>query len=675
MKKDLSNEKRRELINHFQEVFKDLQIINSDRKELYKKESIEALSKLAVSSDLKEHFKQLVECYLDDFEGNKVLLIAIDDFDINVDGAYKMLEDIRQFIIQQRVILLIACKMEQLTEAIKIQYKNLKIEDDIEDKSKRYIDKLIPFNRRIALPDVQKLENIKFKVLLEKKIIFDSSDINFNQVMIKLIFEKLNLLQVNNQLGGNFILPETIRETQNFINILLTTHNIEKIREYIISEIYKINEKRSAIIRELEDVSDELFLIIVLKKLYYLRYDYYEKTRFKDDKTFAKANIASTVSLGDIYFFLEDFESSISIDNYADFKFLDLFKMYFSLRIMCFKNDLTKLEFTKYGFVNRYLNILSKEKYIFSRDFIDFNKSLNPYLKKFDSDQKFLLSLFVLYLGEGYETYRETLDKDIFVDRYTKGTLSPFAILHNIYNIDILSSIFHYDIDTEFIKRNIEWFNNSIFIKQLYNPSFTLKLFEYINEFRLKEVKDSLPNNYFDDICLLFIYGTIYSLDKIENIYNINGLVTDYIDYPVIKIFLKYFNKLTYSNKTVVDLNELYDINGGEENDENEQNENKSIDSIKQTINKIYEVSKIENDNKKKNEELDINKIITTYSKKDLWNKRTLSNFKKKIVEIDPNSPIIKLIEDFYKKVGLITAFEDQVLLLMDFQSELEKFY
>ena len=81
---DVTQDVKRNLIQHFQNVFENLQIINSDRKELYKKESIEALSKLATSSNLRESFKKLISCYLKNFEKNKnYLIIAIDDFDMN----------------------------------------------------------------------------------------------------------------------------------------------------------------------------------------------------------------------------------------------------------------------------------------------------------------------------------------------------------------------------------------------------------------------------------------------------------------------------------------------------------------------------------------------------------------------------------------------------------------
>ncbi|TZF99339.1 hypothetical protein FW781_05270 (plasmid) [Chryseobacterium panacisoli] len=163
----ITDDERRVIIGQFQKVFENLQMINSDRKDLYKKESIEALSKLATSSNLRESFKELVFVYLEKFEkGKHFLIIAIDDFDLNVSSAYDMLEDIRQFLIQPNIILLVACKIEQLRQLILLNYFNeyeilLKYESteisetDLINKTEKYLEKLIPLSRRLELPNLK----------------------------------------------------------------------------------------------------------------------------------------------------------------------------------------------------------------------------------------------------------------------------------------------------------------------------------------------------------------------------------------------------------------------------------------------------------------------------------------------------------------------------------------
>lgn len=165
-KSNLSDDERRKLISNFQKVFENLQIINSDRKEVYKLETIEALSKLATSSNLRECFKSLVDEYLKTFENKDFLVIAIDDFDLNISKTYEMLEDIRQILIQKKIIVLIACKMEQLRESvlnnfykefeILIKYKSNELtENELINKTEKYIEKLLPFEKRLELPNLK----------------------------------------------------------------------------------------------------------------------------------------------------------------------------------------------------------------------------------------------------------------------------------------------------------------------------------------------------------------------------------------------------------------------------------------------------------------------------------------------------------------------------------------
>lgn len=53
------------------------------------------------------------------FENNKsFLIIAIDDFDLNFSNTYLMLEDVRQFLIQPNLIVLISLNKIQLADSL-----------------------------------------------------------------------------------------------------------------------------------------------------------------------------------------------------------------------------------------------------------------------------------------------------------------------------------------------------------------------------------------------------------------------------------------------------------------------------------------------------------------------------------------------------------------------------
>lgn len=554
---------KRELIQHFHKTFQNLQIINSDRKDIFKKDSIEALSKLAISSNLKEDFDKLVDYYLQHFDKKNFLIIAIDDFDVNIENAYKMLEDIRQFLIQSKVILLISCKLEQLQEAISIQIENLGIKENMESKANRYIAKLIPFNRRIHLPDVQKLKDIDVELYNEKKLLFSSEKLDFNTSLIKLIFEKNSTLFLENILGTNSILPETIRETQAFIGTFSDKNNLSSIKNYLIDEIYKKNVKIE-VFQEFENTPVQWFNLIVFKRLYLLYEHYFKfedttRRRINNLERISFSNLRNVISNGDIYYLLLEIEKKSEINDYDTIRFLDYFKAYYTIKLLLFSENVpANLSVTKYGFINLYSDILPKEEGKKSRTIVEFPAKLLEEIE--NNDDKFFLSQFILYLGVGHRTYRYDDDEDIFVNTYEKAVFSPFAIFHNLFNVDILSKILKYDKETLFIENNLFWFNQSVFIRNLYNPSFVLTIYNNLKRFRNKQIKSTLPPTYLDDICLLFVYGIIYSLGKIEKKYNINGLIIDFVSFPIVQTLIKYFTSVEYKSAIVKELNEKYDI-------------------------------------------------------------------------------------------------------------------
>src|SRR5690606_7027054 len=174
-----------------------------------------------------------------------------------------------------------------------------------------------------------------------------------------------------------------------------------------------------------------------------------------------------------------------------------------------------------------------------------------------DDTNKFIFSQFVFLLGDN-RNYRNEFEKNPLTENYKKLTISPFAIFNNLFNKDILFEIFNIDKTNEFIIESINWFENSILIDQLFNPSFSINYYNNLGSFRKVHVKEELPNNYIDCIVLLFVYVSIHSFDK-------KKLVDEFINYPIIKALLNTFhlrNKKSYS--IINKLNNEYDIKSSE---------------------------------------------------------------------------------------------------------------
>lgn len=633
--KVLLDEDRRNLINHFQEVFKNLQIINSDRQDIYKKESIEALSKLATSSNLKDKFKDLVKNYLEKFEkGKEYLVIAIDDFDLNTEGAYLMLEDIRQFLIQKNIILLIACKIEQLRDAIEIYYTEKNNVNEIDNKINKYLEKLLPFKRRLILPDVQKIKNLDLKILDNRKELFDIKSSDLSNVLSSVLFENFEVYLPISFHYNNFY-PHTIRESQNFFNVLQEEKNYNLLKNYLLLEV---NNKKiyNEVFLEIED-SDNVYLNLLTIRILNKTFGVQEL------KGYSSSKLPEKISIGDVIFALLTYEKRLFFDNYKEVAFLDYLKLYYFIRIRDMKDKAVQDNMLKYGFVNVDSKIMSEEEGTKSRDFVEFKGTID--LKKMNTEEKFILSQFMFILGDNKKTYRNEFEKDHLVSSYKKGILSPFSIFHNMINIDVLHHIFKFDKSDNFVKLNIEWFLKSKFITQLFNPNFTIAFLLELNKFRKLEVKEKLPNNYFDTICLLFVYGSVKSL---ENIKCNKSIINDFLEYPIIKTLILAFlsrNKINY--KVVNDINNNHSLSI------DKLGELKITDHLIDIINNLYDSFEPE---EMENQDLDLIK-----EKLKLLHSRIKKNPNYKIITLSTIINEIKAIDEFHEVVDELSSYQDGI--------------
>ncbi|SIQ50637.1 hypothetical protein [Chryseobacterium sp. RU33C] len=633
--KVLLDEDRRNLINHFQEVFKNLQIINSDRQDIYKKESIEALSKLATSSNLKDKFKDLVKNYLEKFEkGKEYLVIAIDDFDLNTEGAYLMLEDIRQFLIQKNIILLIACKIEQLRDAIEIYYKEKNNVNEIDNKINKYLEKLLPFKRRLILPDVQKIKNLDLKILDNRKELFDIKSSDLSNVLSSVLFENFEVYLPISFHYNNFY-PHTIRESQNFFNVLQEEKNYNLLKNYLLLEV---NNKKiyNEVFLEIED-SDNVYLNLLTIRILNKTFGVQEL------KGYSSSKLPEKISIGDVIFALLTYEKRLFFDNYKEVAFLDYLKLYYFIRIRDMKDKAVQDNMLKYGFVNVDSKIMSEEEGTKSRDFVEFKGTID--LKKMNTEEKFILSQFMFILGDNKKTYRNEFEKDHLVSSYKKGILSPFSIFHNMINIDVLHHIFKFDKSDNFVKLNIKWFLKSKFITQLFNPNFTIAFLFELNKFRKLEVKEKLPNNYFDTICLLFVYGSVKSL---ENIKCNKSIINDFLEYPIVKTLILAFlsrNKINY--KVVNDINNNHSLSI------DKLGELKITDHLIDIINNLYDSFEPE---EMENQDLDLIK-----EKLKLLHSRIKKNPNYKIITLSTIINEIKAIDEFHEVVDELSSYQDGI--------------
>lgn len=505
----INDEDRRIIIGQFQKVFENLQIINSDRKELYKKESIEALSKIATSSNLRVAFKELVSVYLEKFEKNKnFLIIAIDDFDLNISNAYDMLEDIRQFLIQSNIILLIACKIEQLEDSIinKLtkEYKELKEHQSLEKikyAASKYLEKIFPQHRIIILPELlvkdklsiffvgnnNDLNNVQLldildnknsqlkENLIQKKELFIG--INPQNAISVALYKKSGLFINSPSLRRNSFYPDNFRSILNLLSILKKNSILDELIRYTVDIARKnLSSDFAEVFTSLENQSIETLNLGVVNCISNLKYNFNEL--YSNYILFATNPL--NVNIGDVYTVLYAINNQLSYTNKNQILFVDLLNVYYSLRLLQCKSFDSNI----FSFFNATsIHVFRKTSTGKYRDYIFFDKV--PIKRIFDEilsvDDKIWFLHFFANFGKFNAKYRDESESPYFKSYLgvNQGLFSPLAIFSNILFPEKLAdqiNLKNYG-EVQLYKEISDWNQDTENLNNLFkNPMFYLEL-------------------------------------------------------------------------------------------------------------------------------------------------------------------------------------------------------
>lgn len=142
--------------------------------------SLSQLVGMSVSLNMKEKIKALIEQYIalvkDTYidsslkKTNCYVVIPIDDIDVNLERGYKMLEQIRRYLMVPNVIVLLSYRYEQMRDVCRLYYmeglKGLRkfhaesevYRNKVEDLTDVYLEKAIPDGRWVNLPEIMEIE-------------------------------------------------------------------------------------------------------------------------------------------------------------------------------------------------------------------------------------------------------------------------------------------------------------------------------------------------------------------------------------------------------------------------------------------------------------------------------------------------------------------------------------
>lgn len=213
-----------ELSQAFQNVKRDLQYMESDC--CTEDSEIEDLQGLASSIGLSKSIRELVSEFLS-IEGKDYLLAPIDDIDLNASLAYDMAEQIRKYLIMDKVVVCIAGKSEQLSNAIKQSYirlyeplltHNQMTIEEISAMTEAYMIKFLPIRSRIYMPTQDDYADNGLVIVdgQGKEEAFDAVKV----ALLELIFKKTRFLFYNGKGQTSLIVPSSLRELRALMLML-----------------------------------------------------------------------------------------------------------------------------------------------------------------------------------------------------------------------------------------------------------------------------------------------------------------------------------------------------------------------------------------------------------------------------------------------------------------------
>ena len=344
--------KRKPLMQKFQQAKACLSALEQDIKEQY--DEMSELSTLGASVYLKNALNDLFKEYLK-YYNKKKLLISIDDLDLNIEGGYKMVEEIRKYLSTDDCIILLAVKVNQLERIVmsymkdKLQHEEFVSDEAIRDMAKQYVTKLLPFANRVLMPQGVEIAEKEF-VLMKTKDEPLSKQIIIKDFIVRLIFQKTRYVFVNTR-SLCPIVPTNLRALRLLIAKLWNLHDAEKDNQIIngnnqsifkqyfyYSWINCLSKKNQKALIEVVEHSD---ILSINKKVVSLLSNQLNLQESVDDEKDMHAQLIKSiinpvnnylhVSIGDVYYIIHQVEQFCT--NEETLKMLFFIKTFYSIKL------------------------------------------------------------------------------------------------------------------------------------------------------------------------------------------------------------------------------------------------------------------------------------------------------------------------------------------------------
>lgn len=179
------------------------------------------LHELSVSVNLRDEMQELVKQYLTYFSmrdeyHNTYLVIAIDDVDMSGDRAYYILEQLRRFFRINNVIIFMTGDFERLQKVCALRYKDMNEDKiDVEKFINEYLEKVLPYNNRIYLPELNVRHN-DIHLITSAKEKYSLKKDNEKDMILEFIADKCKVYFDGTRRKRHFLQNATIRSLVNY---------------------------------------------------------------------------------------------------------------------------------------------------------------------------------------------------------------------------------------------------------------------------------------------------------------------------------------------------------------------------------------------------------------------------------------------------------------------------
>ena len=231
---DYNHRLEQEIVDVFQEVSSNIECMRNDKS--MTPEDLEYLNQLSSAVDLKKNICKLIAKLLEFNETPKaIIVIPIDDIDMNKNGVTRMVEDIRKYLSNEHLLIMVAVHLNQLTLIEKQEYygqyktllENSQIRPNRIDKmTEKFLDKFLPQAHRILMPDGNYYLGAPMQIEEEAKEPVKYASVR--QGVCELIFTKTRYLFYNSNDTASRIIPRNLRDLRHLIGLLYNMADYDK---------------------------------------------------------------------------------------------------------------------------------------------------------------------------------------------------------------------------------------------------------------------------------------------------------------------------------------------------------------------------------------------------------------------------------------------------------------